>query len=339
MKTTGASRSAPPEREGQPLRCAIVGLGRIGAALEADSLREKPCTHAGAIAANPDCRLNAGCDIDGQARERFQADWNAPVYADLQELLERERPHILVAAAYPEVHRRIVERAAAAGVPVIVCEKPLARSLRDARAIARIHRRGEAKILVNHERRYSRDYLAARQAVTEERYGRLLSVKGTLCFGASAPRREVLLHDGTHMIDAINFLAGTPLRLRRRFGTMRGNSFSAFLCGRCGRLPVLLEVGSERDHLVFELELGFQRGRIKVGNGLLSFEVSAESPYYEGYRSLLSDEAPVIEATGYFAGMITDAVRCAREPEHMPRSSAEDALAVMRCIKSLPGWR
>jgi hypothetical protein len=31
---------------------AIVGLGRIGSLLEEDPRREKPCTHAGAIAAN-----------------------------------------------------------------------------------------------------------------------------------------------------------------------------------------------------------------------------------------------------------------------------------------------
>ncbi|GHV88670.1 hypothetical protein AGMMS50267_10300 [Spirochaetia bacterium] len=34
---------------------AIIGLGRIASLLEDDRLREKPCTHAGAITANPDC--------------------------------------------------------------------------------------------------------------------------------------------------------------------------------------------------------------------------------------------------------------------------------------------
>jgi predicted dehydrogenase len=319
------------------LRCAIVGLGRIGSTLEFDALREKPCTHAGAIAGNPDCSLAAGCDIDAEARDRFRKQWQVPVYEELEELLQRESPDLLVAAAYPESHRRIVQRAAAAGVPVIVCEKPLARTLRDARAIARIHRRGRARVLVNHERRYSRDYLEVRRAVTGGRYGALQSVKANLCFGGSAPRREVLLHDGTHIIDAVNFLTGSSLRPARRFGSMGAGGGSAFLFGRCGSVPVVLEVGSGRDHLVFEIELHFSQGRIRVGNGVLSFERSAESPYYEGYRSLLPDETPRIGATGYFSGMIADAVRCLREPEHEPDSSAEDALAVMRCIRS-PRW-
>ena len=336
-------------------RCAIVGLGRIASTLEEDTLREKPCTHAGAIAADPDALLVAGCDIDAEARRRFREDWRVEVYQDSAELLAKSRPDIVVIATYPESHRRLCEEAVSAGVPVVLCEKPLARSLRDARAIARLHRSGRAKILVNHERRYSRDYIEARKAVESRRCGSLLSVKGTLCFGSRLPRREVLLHDGTHLLDAISFVSGGTLRLNRRFGSMRGNKNSAFLMGRlrrspfssegerAGRLgiPVCIEVGSQRDHLIFELELAFERGRIRLGNGVYSFERSVESPYYEGYRSLEPDPeapAPPIK-TGYFSGMIADAVRCLREAEHLPRSSALNALEVMKFIRSLRAWR
>jgi hypothetical protein len=41
----------------EKISAAIVGLGRIAGMLEEDSLREKPCTHAGAITANSDCVL------------------------------------------------------------------------------------------------------------------------------------------------------------------------------------------------------------------------------------------------------------------------------------------
>ena len=328
------------------IRCAIAGPGRIGSQLESDRLREKPCTHAGAIAADSDCILVGGCDIDGEARERFLEDWSPgtgnslEVYADVHRMIDQAAPEILVVATYPESHRRLTEGAVRAGVPVVICEKPLARTLRDARAITRIHSSGRARVLVNHERRYSRDYIEARRAVTDRDYGKLLSIRGTLCFGSSHPRREVLLHDGTHMLDAVNFLTGTTVRLRRRFGSMRGTKSSAFLYGRAGRVPVVLEIGSERDHLVFELELGFEHGRIRVGNGVYSFEKSGESPYYEGYRSLAPDPgaAPRPEKTNYFSGMIADAVRCVREPGYRPLSSAPDALEVMKFIKSVKTW-
>ena len=40
----------------EKIRCCIAGLGRIGSILEDDRLREKPCTHAGAIKRNREAR-------------------------------------------------------------------------------------------------------------------------------------------------------------------------------------------------------------------------------------------------------------------------------------------
>lgn len=336
--------------------CAVVGLGRIGSSLEKDSLREKPCTHTGAILANPDCRLVAGADTDADARRLYLEDWRdrmdrkptdigtgetnhgateLRIYKDVKSLLAQHRPDILVAATPPDTHFEIVSAAADAGVPVVICEKPIANNLADARRIARLHTGGLVKVLVNHERRYSSDYRAVRELVVSGRYGRLISVVGTLYFGRTAPHRNVLLHDGTHLVDIINFLTGGICRLRHSFGSMRSRNSSAYLFGRVGKIPVVLEVGAERDHLVFEVELSFEYGRAKVGNGVLQYEISRESPFYENYRSLLPDETPHIERTGYFSNMIEDAVRCVREPEYMPVSGAPDGLEVMRFIRSL----
>ena len=359
------------EERQDKITCAVAGLGRIGSSLEKDALREKPCTHTGAIVGNADCVLVAGCDIKPEARERFLEDWGylspkPEVFDSLDGLLEGIVPQVLVAATYPESHSRIVKKAVTAGVPVIVCEKPLADTLRSARKIAALHRRGGVTVLVNHERRYSSDYLAVRRAISEKRYGRLISVRGTLYFGRTARHKDVLLHDGTHLVDIINFLVDpaarrpgeiNPVRLERRFGSMRSKRGSAYLFGTapCAEaagaadVPVVIEVGAERDHLVFEVELSFERGRIRVGNGVFSFEVSGESPYYEGYRSLLPDEAPEIGKTGYFSNMIADAVRCLRRRQVAgagggvggitcePVSSAVDGYAVMKYIRSMRG--
>jgi predicted dehydrogenase len=321
--------------EDQLLRCAIVGLGRIGSLLEDDELREKPATHAGAIDADPDCRLVGGCDIDNARREAFRERWSCDaVFGSVEELLAATSPDILCIATHPDSHLRMVRAAAGAGVSVAVCEKPLAHSMREAKRIAGLHRVGSITVVTNHERRYSGDYLAVRDLVRQRTYGRLLSVRGTLYFGSGRHDR-VLMHDGTHMVDVINFLAGGRAQLTRRFGRMRSRTSSAYLFGRIAGVPVVLEVGAERDHLVFEIELSFERGRARVGNGVLSFEGSEESPYYEGYRSLLPSDTPALSKTGYFANMIADAVRCVRDPGYEPVSSALDGLAAMRFITAM----
>ena len=73
----------------EKIGCAVVGLGRIGSLLEKDSLREKPCTHTGAIIHNPECLLLGGCDILKEPQECFKAQWNCNnVFYSIDELLK-----------------------------------------------------------------------------------------------------------------------------------------------------------------------------------------------------------------------------------------------------------
>ncbi|MFO8064855.1 MAG: Gfo/Idh/MocA family protein [Spirochaetota bacterium] len=320
------------------VRCAVVGLGRIGSLLEDDGLREKPCTHTGAIVSEPSCRLVAGCDLSESRRELFRNRWECDeVFADAEQMLEHTQPEVLCIATPPDTHWHLVQTAERRGVSVAVCEKPLAYTLRDAKRIARLHRSGNTRVITNHERRYSADYLAVRSLIRRREYGRLLSIRGTLYFGGGR-HDQVLLHDGTHMVDIINYLVGANARFSRRFGKMRSRASSAYIFGRVGSVPIVIEVGSERDHLVFELELSFERGRVRLGNGVLSFERSEQSPYYENYRSLLQGQAPEIAVTGYFTNMIRDAVKAVGDPVYEPVSTALDGLAVMKFIKSVRGY-
>jgi predicted dehydrogenase len=88
------------------IRAAVVGLGRIGSLLEGDPKREKPCTHAGAIAALPNCILAAGADAEPERRRLFAERWGVPVYADAEEMLAREKPALLSIATHPDSHYR-----------------------------------------------------------------------------------------------------------------------------------------------------------------------------------------------------------------------------------------
>ncbi|MFP3089871.1 Gfo/Idh/MocA family oxidoreductase [Treponema sp. TIM-1] len=336
------------------VKAAIVGLGRIGSLLEEDPLREKPCTHAGALAANPDCVLVAGADTDGERRWRFGKRWDCPVYADAETMLKETSPDILHIATHPDSHGYYCALAAAYHIPVAVCEKPLADTLGDARKIAALHRGGKIKIITNHERRYAADYDRARTILEEGRLGRVLCVNARLCMGKNRRLLDVLWHDGTHLADALMFLSGGRLRHKKAWGArLSGRTGTAFLLGSLqgpgaapespagsfqGNIPVLFEVGAERDHLIFELEFSCEGGRLRIGNGLFEVWESGPSPYAEGFRSLIKTEGAFTGPTGYFANMVKDAVRCVRESAHEPLSSAADGLAVIRYLRSIRAW-
>jgi predicted dehydrogenase len=333
---------------------AIVGLGRIGSLLEEDPRREKPCTHAGAIAASGDCRLVAGCDTDENRRDLFAGRWQVPVYADAAAMLGEHWLGILVVATHPDSHERYCRLAREWNVPVLICEKPLADTLSRARRIARLGGGPGMRIITNHERRYSADYWLAKTVLESGRLGALLAVRACLYMGRGSRLLDVLWHDGTHLADAIMFLAGGTLRHRRSFGAGLGTrEGTAWLEGRLEResrdgpgwgswrkgIPVLIEAGARRDHLVFELEFSCEKGRLRIGNGVYEVWESVESPYAQGFRSLSRAGDRFEGKTGYFANMIADAAACVREPGRQPRSSAADGLRVIEYLNSVGKWR
>ncbi|MDR0475780.1 MAG: Gfo/Idh/MocA family oxidoreductase [Treponema sp.] len=253
----------------EKIKAVIVGLGRIASLLEEDSLREKPCTHAGALNANPACILVAGCDTDEEHRRLFAEKWQVPVYADTAEMIWLHKPQILVIATYPDSHYHYCRLAAEMGVPVLICEKPLSDNIGEARKIAILAKRGAQKvidqdahsanrrgpvIITNHERRYSQDYIKAKAILEQEKLGALLSVRANLYMGKNKKLLDVFWHDGTHLADAIMFLTGAALKHRRCWGTsLNARLGTAWLEGELRReksmppIPDLIEIGAGRD--------------------------------------------------------------------------------------------
>ena len=347
----------------EKIKAAIIGLGRIASLLEEDSLREKPCTHAGAISANEDCVLAAGCDMDEERRRLFAEKWQVPVYADADEMLREQNPRLLVIATHPDSHYFYCRLASEYKVPVVICEKPLADNIRDARKIARLCEGGGPVIIINHERRYSRDYIRAKEILEEGKLGSVLGVRACLYMGKTTRLLDQLWHDGTHLADAVMFLSGARLKHRRCWGAkLKQRSGTAWLEGSLHReeppriprkfenseeqnnvnpspVPVIIEIGAGRDHLVFEIEFSCEKGRLRIGNGVFEVYESVPSPYAEKFRSLKNTGEIFSGPTGYFANMLKDAVSCVRDRSRKPRSGAIDGLRVIEYLNSIKPWQ
>ena len=112
-------------------RVAIVGTGGIAG------------LHAQAIHAQPDrARLVAAVDVDPGQLERFRAEHGVEAaYADVGDMLDRERPDLVCIATPPAVHAELSVRCLEHGTWVL-CEKPLCASLAELDRIEAAERRG-----------------------------------------------------------------------------------------------------------------------------------------------------------------------------------------------------
>jgi predicted dehydrogenase len=343
------------DKSRRKIRCAVIGTGRIGSSLETDRLREKPASHAGAIARNRDSVLVAGADPDADNLAAFGRLWRLPreaLYADARAMIDAVGPDIVHIASDTEEHVPLLRLALEREVPVVVLEKPVATTVAEAREILPLvdeaESLGTSRVVVNHERRFARDYRAARELIRSNRLGSLLSVHARLYMGKTKTPEAVLWHDGTHLVDIVTFLAGAweAKAVHGISDAREGNFFAFGETIEAGSAPdrsgsdappvsIVIDSSPGRDHLAFELDLSFAAGRLRIGNGIFEIWESRPSRLYERFRSLELVRGRPGKGwgrTGYFSLMMEHAVALSRDPTLPGESTFRDGLAAIETL-------
>ncbi len=154
------------------VRIGIVG-SKFAADFHADSYRRHPKAELVAVAA-----------IDNL--EPFAAKWNiANTYADYREMLAREKLDLISICVPNFLHHPVALAAAEAGVHIL-CEKPLATTAEDARAMRDICRQRGVRLFYGEDWCFSPPLCRALEVIREGGIGRPLYVKAKEC------------HNGTH---------------------------------------------------------------------------------------------------------------------------------------------
>jgi len=155
--TSGRLASSPNERV---IDAAIVGLGRWGRSLLESVQGKSECL-----------RFVLGADPSPPAAGLSIA------VASFADILANPSVRAVVLATPHSLHREQVIAAARAGKHVF-CEKPLALTAADARAMLDACREAGVRLAVGHNRRFWPSMRALRQIVGEGRLGRLLHIEG-----------------------------------------------------------------------------------------------------------------------------------------------------------------
>lgn len=120
--------------KGETLDIAVVGAGALGQ------------HHARILAGLEGARLAAVCDKNPARAEEIGSKWGAPWVTDVNALPEVDG---VVVAAPTTLHREICEGLLRRGIGVL-CEKPMAATVEECRAILNARDEGHAPLLVGH---------------------------------------------------------------------------------------------------------------------------------------------------------------------------------------------
>ena len=249
-------------------------------------------------ALGPRARLAAVCDQDPQRAEACAREFGARAYTSLEEMLERERLDFVDLVTPPAAHRALVERVAAFGLPVI-CQKPLAPSLEEARAMVQACREAGVRLMVHENFRWQRPMRELRRRA--EGLGRLFF--GRISFRSAhdvyraqpylaQDPRFILLDLGVHLLDLARFFFGEFEGLYCHTGRVhpgiRGEDVATVLLrSRQGAACVVeLSYASRLEEELFPqtlVHLEGERGSLCLGPGYRLTEV--RDPVAEGFRS------------------------------------------------------
>ncbi len=274
------------------LRAAVVGLG-IGR------------DHILGYRRHPLCDVVAIADPNASLRQDIARRMKIPAaYADLETLLAQEQPDIVSIAVPNDLHAPLAVQAMEAGVHVL-CEKPMAHTLADARRMQEAAERTGQRLMINFSFRFSATARALKAVVKEGRLGDIYYARSVWHRRDGIPGRTGWFSDrarsgggplidlGVHRLDLALWLMGYPRPISvsavdfNARGTRRmGAGFSvedmaaAFIRLDSGAVLSLEAswIGHIRERELMETRLVGTRGGLKQWNLKEGYEFAAE--YY-----------------------------------------------------------
>jgi UDP-N-acetylglucosamine 3-dehydrogenase len=167
----------------------------------------QPHSHLSALARIPGVDVIAGCDISESARDLYLERWrpvwpDTTVFSDYRELFAQSRIDIVSVATPDNLHLDVVTAAADAGVRAIFCEKPMSTHTDEIDLMIAATRERGIVVNVNHTRRWTPSYVAAREAIRSGVIGELLQIIVHL-----GGERAMLWRNHSHMFDMITYFA------------------------------------------------------------------------------------------------------------------------------------
>jgi len=185
----------------------VAGLGRSGWSIHCRALEQLPEKYrVAAVFDNLEERRK-------EARERF----GCRTYEDFTSLVGDAGLELIVVALPTHLHASCSIEALRAGKSV-VCEKPMAASVREADRMIRAAKKAEGLLTVFHNRRFDPDFLALREVIDSGKLGRIVQIRiANHGFGRRWDWQTLKKYAGgtlnntaSHLIDQALVLMGHP---------------------------------------------------------------------------------------------------------------------------------
>lgn len=134
------------------------------------------------------------------------------VYQDIDQLLSDKSVNSVIIAYPDHLHAKYLSQSVLAGKNVL-CEKPLASTVKEARKVAKIVRESKSIVGVGFMRRFDKAYQELKKQISTGKYGEVLQIRCTSrnVSSPNATTSMLLTNVAVHEIDKIRWLLGEEI--------------------------------------------------------------------------------------------------------------------------------
>lgn len=210
--------------------------------------------------------------------------------ADLEAVLDEEKPDFVDIITPPETHLDLVERIAAKGIHII-CQKPVAPSEEESRAVVEAAARHGVRLMIHENWRWQPWYREMKRQLDANAIGELYSISVRMRMGDGWPEdaymarqpffrdypRLLIYETGVHFLDTFRFLGGeiTSIyaRLQQRNSAIKGEDAGQVVCGFASGATAVLDASRYNEADTADARYTFGTVRLDGSKGHLELDL------------------------------------------------------------------
>ena len=239
---------------------AVIGLGRVGMGYDyACTDGSRILSHAQAFRHHPRFTLAGGVDPDPERRRLFAAKFNIPAFATAAELFAAVQVDVVALATPTPAHVDSFQAIRPFPWKLILCEKPIALTLEEARVMVEWTSASGRVMAVNYMRRTEPGAETVREMIGSGGLGEVF--KGTVWYSKG------MLNNGSHFVDLLIHWLGEVRQIRPLSPgrSWNGTDPEPDVKITFGGTDVYFLAGREEVYNVAEIELHGTEGKLHYG--------------------------------------------------------------------------
>jgi predicted dehydrogenase len=315
----------------------IIGLGQIGLEYDLSLDPEKTVyTHARAFSIHSAFELIGAVDPVKKQCDLFKQHYALPAYPTIASALQAQKASVIVIASPTAQHSLTLKEVLALSPPkLILCEKPLAYDLVEARKMVEACQSTGVKLLVNYMRRADPGAIEIKARIESGQIAE--PIKGVVWYSKG------FLHNGSHFFNLLEFWLGSFIKAKildtGRLWEDQDPEPDVQVEFERGKVVFIAAWEEAFSHYTIELLSTSGRLRYEQGGESITWQSTYADPSFAGYEILQNEPELVTNGMNRYQLHVADELANALADKPHTLSTGKQSLATLEAMYQIINQR